>query len=201
MGGQYPRFDPDAELLVDAHNGPEQWTGRDWNDYVDAAVRDSTMVTARLLACPEPVTAVAFVLPGGESTAAALRRAEQERDAALAEVSGVRASLAELADEVEDLKATLAMRTGQLMASRRHVQHADAERDLAPRRVGVMTGPDHYLEAERLLRQAALDQEMEAADRDRFIAAAQAHATLALAAATAVVADDEAEWKTVISDA
>jgi hypothetical protein len=64
-----------------------------------------------------------------------------------------------------------------------------------------MTGPDHYLEAERLLRQAALDQDMKAADRDRFIAAAQAHATLALAAATAVVADDEAEWKAVISDA
>jgi ribonuclease Y len=72
-----------------------------------------------------------FDLPGGESTAAALRRAEQERDRALAEVSGVRASLAELADEVDDLKATLAMRTGQLMASRRHVQQADAERDLA----------------------------------------------------------------------
>jgi phage shock protein A len=117
-----------------------------------------------------------FDLPGGESMAAALRRAEQERDEERAEVerlvdlawkairerdaaldeldlarealdqaddaelectelrdevSGVRASLAELADEVEDLKGTLAMRTGQLMASRRHVQHADAERDLA----------------------------------------------------------------------
>jgi chromosome segregation ATPase len=78
-----------------------------------------------------PRSDVSFDLPGGESTAAALRRAEQERDEARAELFGVRASLAELADEVEDLKATLAMRTGQLMASRRHVQQADAERDLA----------------------------------------------------------------------
>jgi chromosome segregation ATPase len=100
-----------------------------------------------------------FDLPGGESTAAALRRLTLELDAtavardqaldqaddaelecselrgeleivlnernlARAEVSGVRASLAELADEVEDLNGTLAMRTGQLKAATR-------ERDLA----------------------------------------------------------------------
>jgi uncharacterized coiled-coil DUF342 family protein len=110
-----------------------------------------------------------FDLPGGESTAAALRRAEQERDEArdrlvatggerdranerarvadesrrisdkaaadmraerdraLAEVSGVRASLAELADEVEDLKGTLAMRTGQLKTATRERDMARAE--------------------------------------------------------------------------
>jgi chromosome segregation ATPase len=72
----------------------------------------------------QQVSGISFDLPGGESMAAALRRAEQERDRALTEVFGVRASLAELADEVEDLKATLAMRTGQLKAATR-------ERDLA----------------------------------------------------------------------
>jgi chromosome segregation ATPase len=79
----------------------------------------------------EPEALVHPLMPGGESTAAALRRTEQERDAALIEVFGVRASLNELADEVEDLKGMLAMRAGQLMAFRRRVQQADAERDLA----------------------------------------------------------------------
>jgi hypothetical protein len=74
---------------------------------------------------------MSFDLPGGESMAAALRRAEQERDRALAEVSGVRASLAELADEVEDLKRTLAMRTGQLMAATRERDLARAELESA----------------------------------------------------------------------
>jgi chromosome segregation ATPase len=72
-----------------------------------------------------------FDLPGGESTAAALRRAEQERDQALAEVSGVRASLAELAEEVEDLKGMLAMRTGQLKAATRERDLARAELESA----------------------------------------------------------------------
>jgi chromosome segregation ATPase len=74
-----------------------------------------------------PRSDASFDLPGGESTAAALRRAEQERDRALAEVSGVRASLAELADEVEDVKGTLAMRTGQLKAATRERDMARAE--------------------------------------------------------------------------
>jgi uncharacterized protein (DUF3084 family) len=54
-----------------------------------------------------------------------------ERDRALAEVSGVRASLNELADEVEDLKGTLAMRTGQLKAATRERDLARAELESA----------------------------------------------------------------------
>lgn len=52
---RFPRFDPDAELIVAAHNGAEEWTGAEWNDYVSAAERNRNMVTARLIECPEPV--------------------------------------------------------------------------------------------------------------------------------------------------
>ncbi|MCX4827133.1 hypothetical protein OG746_26935 [Streptomyces sp. NBC_01016] len=50
-----------------------------------------------------------------------------------------------------------------------------------------MTGPEHYVEAERLVAEAAVD----GAEGTRFVrpenlAAAQVHATLALAAATAM---------------
>lgn len=47
----YPHFPADAELVVDMHNGLEEWTGQQWNDYVDAARRNGNMVTARLVDC------------------------------------------------------------------------------------------------------------------------------------------------------
>lgn len=53
----YPRFAPDAELVVDAHNGHEVWTGAEWNEYVESAERNLNIVTARLIECPPPVTA------------------------------------------------------------------------------------------------------------------------------------------------
>lgn len=55
----------------------------------------------------------------------------------------------------------------------------------------MMTGPEHYRQAERLLKAAAYDTKDSALgsrddERDAdFLRAAQAHATLALAAATA----------------
>lgn len=52
---RYPRFEPDAELVVDAHNGHERWTGAEWNYYVERAVRTQCLVTARLIECPDPV--------------------------------------------------------------------------------------------------------------------------------------------------
>jgi len=60
-----------------------------------------------------------------------------------------------------------------------------------------MTGPEHYTEAERLLAFNAGNR----ADPSEpaFIAAAQVHATLALAAATAL--DDTHEWLCVASEA
>ena len=51
----YPRFAPDAALIVDAHNGPEEWTGAEWNAYVESAERNRNMVTARLIQCPTPL--------------------------------------------------------------------------------------------------------------------------------------------------
>lgn len=51
-----------------------------------------------------------------------------------------------------------------------------------------MTGPEHYAEAERLLEQAEVDSRdpmRKYAEDANVIAAAQVHATLALAAATA----------------
>lgn len=54
-----------------------------------------------------------------------------------------------------------------------------------------MTGPQHYLEAERLLEQAEVDARdpmRKCAEDANAIAAAQVHATLALAAATALPA-------------
>ncbi|MGW4075921.1 hypothetical protein ACWELB_20825 [Streptomyces asiaticus] len=50
-----------------------------------------------------------------------------------------------------------------------------------------MTGPEHYREAERLLAEADNIAE-QGGDMGEMIAAAQAHATLALAAATAQAA-------------
>lgn len=60
-----------------------------------------------------------------------------------------------------------------------------------------MTGPEHYLEAERLLAVAASDLSANmivqtGEDKADVLAAAQAHATLALVAATAVA---RTEWR------
>lgn len=57
-----------------------------------------------------------------------------------------------------------------------------------------MSGPEHFKEAERLLSPGEYD---EAEDRDLFmrdVALAQVHATLALAAATALPGDLHQEW-------
>lgn len=61
-----------------------------------------------------------------------------------------------------------------------------------------MTGPEHYREAERALEHA----EDGAADWEWHVAVAQVHATLALAAATALAPtspdariEDHSEWK------
>jgi hypothetical protein len=54
-----------------------------------------------------------------------------------------------------------------------------------------MTGPEHYLEAQRLLNVVAGG----AADWEPMAAAAQVHATLALAAATALPAGDYEAWR------
>jgi hypothetical protein len=48
----YPRFDPGAELVVDAHNGHEVWTGAEWNEFVASAERNQNMVTVRIIECP-----------------------------------------------------------------------------------------------------------------------------------------------------
>lgn len=45
----YPRFNPQTAMTVDAHNGPEEWTGEEWNAYVAAAERAQAMVTVRIL--------------------------------------------------------------------------------------------------------------------------------------------------------
>jgi hypothetical protein len=42
-------FPADAVLTVDAHNGPEVWTGQRWNEYVDQADRNGGMITVRIL--------------------------------------------------------------------------------------------------------------------------------------------------------
>ena len=67
-----------------------------------------------------------------------------------------------------------------------------------------MTGPEHYQEAERLLRDAASGSLSDggpfylAPDSTADVIAAQAHATLAVAAAMAeVFATDMPEWKAV----
>lgn len=49
-----------------------------------------------------------------------------------------------------------------------------------------MTGPEHYCEAEKLLRLANQGHNQGNANEDRMVAQAQVHATLALAAATAL---------------
>lgn len=45
----FPRFPADAVLTVDAHNGAEQWTGQQWNEYAEACERSGGMFAVRLL--------------------------------------------------------------------------------------------------------------------------------------------------------
>lgn len=63
-----------------------------------------------------------------------------------------------------------------------------------------MTGPEHYAEAEWLMRvaQDPSDPRAPLHDRDALLVLAQVHATLALTAATAVVEDDESQWLSVL---
>jgi seryl-tRNA synthetase len=63
---------------------------------------------------PEP----AFDLPGGESTAAALRRTEQERDRLAAAVDDLHADLANAQQECDEAHATGLAYTEKLLAER-----------------------------------------------------------------------------------
>lgn len=59
-----------------------------------------------------------------------------------------------------------------------------------------MNGPGHYREAERLLAEITMGRDIvEASDTAQYIAAAQAHATLALAAATAMATYSDGEMQ------
>lgn len=61
-----------------------------------------------------------------------------------------------------------------------------------------MTGPEHYREAERLLTERVFVGRYgtEISTFEEIVAAAQVHATLALAAATAIDPDTQrAEWR------
>jgi hypothetical protein len=58
-----------------------------------------------------------------------------------------------------------------------------------------VTGPEHYQAAEMLLK--ASDQDRPDTDPAELISAAQVHATLALAAATAMPVGDFDEWREV----
>jgi hypothetical protein len=55
-----------------------------------------------------------------------------------------------------------------------------------------MTGPEHYIRAEQLLREVR-DGHQEGTDVAAIIAAAQVHATLAQAAATALYTQEDGE--------
>lgn len=48
-GAGLPRFSPAPALIVDAHNGPEEWTGARWNAVMAQAERNQWIVTIRLL--------------------------------------------------------------------------------------------------------------------------------------------------------
>lgn len=68
----------------------------------------------------------------------------------------------------------------------------------------MSSGPQHYAEAERLLGEIGLGGDVLHEKRDAvpswapvYLAAAQAHATLALAAATALPLADAQEWQGV----
>lgn len=44
-----PRFAPNALLTVDRVDGPEEWTGQQWNDHMAAAEKRGDVVTVRLM--------------------------------------------------------------------------------------------------------------------------------------------------------
>lgn len=50
----------------------------------------------------------------------------------------------------------------------------------------MATGPEHYRASEALLSSVTTDRRLDAEGQERFLALAQVHATLALAAATAL---------------
>ena len=54
-----PLFAPDAQLEVQAVDGPQSWSGAEWNEYVTAAARAGSGVAERLIACPEAVCSTA----------------------------------------------------------------------------------------------------------------------------------------------
>lgn len=67
-----------------------------------------------------------------------------------------------------------------------------------------MTGPEHYREAERLIEEANHVGHQDPERGNGILAAAQVHATLALAAATATgladhPSDDWDEWRPAVS--
>jgi hypothetical protein len=61
---------------------------------------------------------------------------------------------------------------------------------------GPMTGPDHYRQAEQLINSSTSTNQLgvQIVTRPEFIAVAQTHALLALAAATALDSDRREEW-------
>jgi len=84
--------------------------------------------------------------------------------------------------EREGLAEQAAERAEQVAMERAAEQQDEHAREVA----GHLSGPGHFLAAERLLRAAedgGLDETM--LDQDEYLFAAQVHATLALAAATA----------------
>jgi len=50
----YPRFAPDATLIVDAGNGNEQWTGQQWNDYATECEDHGELFIVRLVEVEMP---------------------------------------------------------------------------------------------------------------------------------------------------
>ncbi|WP_431895821.1 hypothetical protein [Micromonospora haikouensis] len=55
----YPLFAHDAELIVGTSDGPQPWTGTEWNEHVRWAARARGGVTERLVTCPTSVCTTA----------------------------------------------------------------------------------------------------------------------------------------------
>jgi len=70
------RFPADAELLVDAHNGPETWSGEQWNAFADSCEDPVTggPFTIELLAIPNRGTEPAQTMPVDPAKLAELHR-------------------------------------------------------------------------------------------------------------------------------
>lgn len=88
------------------------------------------------------MTADRPVMPGAESTAARLARVENE-------LTGVREELARQAAECEDLRATLAIRSRQIQASRRLVDELGRDLTLAQAELASARVELDHLRAER----------------------------------------------------